>query len=97
MVRIPLLTFKVVKIDDEQIVVYIMETIDFKKGSRIDPVYHNKTTGKIKFLKWNNVSLLSESSWIQNNIYSNPEYTHSCIPVLPLFQDPAPALLASCC
>ena len=66
MVRIPLLTFKVVKIDDEQIVVYIFETIDFKKGSRIDPVYHNKTTSKIKFLKWNNVSLLSESSWIQN-------------------------------
>ena len=52
-----MLTFKVIKIDYEQLVINVSETIDLEKDSKINPMYHNESIAKIKFHKRNNMSL----------------------------------------
>ena len=52
-----MLTFKVIKIDHEQLVINVSEKIDLEKDSKINPMYHNKSIAKIKFHKRSNMSL----------------------------------------
>ncbi len=52
-----LLLFKVIKIDQEQLVINVSEKIDLEKDSIINPMYHNESIGKIKFHKRISMSL----------------------------------------
>ena len=57
--RIHLLLFKIMQMDNEQIVINVCEKIDLIRESRTESVYQNNSIAEIKFLKRNNMFLNS--------------------------------------